>query len=148
MSDNSENCCKSFVSINARWISEYLSDYQLLRKDTLVELNHLIVKNTVIWIVLLSSEWRNLKVRKSECVCSVKSFINAWVWSGPDVISLNYGNNAINGFLSLRHGASSGCGWTNGLQMWSVAANILNKQTRTADKVWSFSLGVGGWKRY
>jgi hypothetical protein len=29
-----------------------------------------------------------------------------------------------------------------GLQIWRVAANVLNKQSRTADKGWS-SLGVG-----
>jgi hypothetical protein len=29
------------------------------------------------------------------------------------------------------------------LQFWGVAANILNKQSRTADKGWSSSLGVG-----
>ena len=28
--------------------------------------------------------------------------------------------------------------------VWRVAANILNKQSRTADKEWSSSLGVGG----
>ena len=27
--------------------------------------------------------------------------------------------------------------------MWRIAANILNKQSRTVDKVWSSSLGVG-----
>jgi hypothetical protein len=31
----------------------------------------------------------------------------------------------------------------NTLQVWRVAANILNKQSRTADKRWSSSLGVG-----
>jgi hypothetical protein len=31
----------------------------------------------------------------------------------------------------------------NGLQLWRVAANILNKQSRTADKGWSSRLGVG-----
>jgi hypothetical protein len=31
----------------------------------------------------------------------------------------------------------------DGLQMWRVAANILNKQSRTADMAWSSSLGVG-----
>jgi hypothetical protein len=31
----------------------------------------------------------------------------------------------------------------DGLQIWGVAANILNKQSRTADKGWSSSLGVG-----
>jgi hypothetical protein len=30
----------------------------------------------------------------------------------------------------------------DGLQIWRVAVNILNKQTRTADKEWSFSLRV------
>jgi hypothetical protein len=29
------------------------------------------------------------------------------------------------------------------LQFWRAAANILNKQSRTADKGWSSSLGVG-----
>jgi hypothetical protein len=47
------------------------------------------------------------------------------------------------GSLSPRHGASSGCGWRNGLQLWRVAANTLSKQSRTADKGWSSSLGVG-----
>jgi len=31
----------------------------------------------------------------------------------------------------------------NGLQMIRLAANILNKQSRTADRWWSYSLGVG-----
>jgi hypothetical protein len=31
----------------------------------------------------------------------------------------------------------------NALQIWRVAAKILNKQLRTADKGWSSSLGVG-----
>jgi hypothetical protein len=31
----------------------------------------------------------------------------------------------------------------DGLQIWRVAANILNKQSRTADSGWSSSLG--GW---
>jgi hypothetical protein len=31
----------------------------------------------------------------------------------------------------------------NALQVWRVAANILNKQSRTADKGWSSSLGIG-----
>jgi hypothetical protein len=30
-----------------------------------------------------------------------------------------------------------------GLQIWRVAANILNKQSRTADKGWPSNLGVG-----
>jgi hypothetical protein len=31
----------------------------------------------------------------------------------------------------------------DGLQIWKVAVNTLNKQSRTADKGWSFSLGTG-----
>jgi hypothetical protein len=31
----------------------------------------------------------------------------------------------------------------NALQVWKVAANILNKQSRTADEGWPSSLGVG-----
>jgi hypothetical protein len=49
----------------------------------------------------------------------------------------------LSGSLSPRHGASSGCGWRNGLQVWRVAANTLNKQSRTAEKGWSSNLGVG-----
>jgi hypothetical protein len=49
----------------------------------------------------------------------------------------------ISGSLSPRHGASSGCGWRNGLRIWRVAVNTLNKQPQTANKRWSFSLGVG-----
>ena len=45
--------------------------------------------------------------------------------------------------LSPKHGASSGCRWRNGLQIWSITVNILNKQSLTADKRWYSSLGVG-----
>jgi hypothetical protein len=31
----------------------------------------------------------------------------------------------------------------DGLQIWRIAANILNKQSRTADSGWSSILGVG-----
>jgi hypothetical protein len=36
----------------------------------------------------------------------------------------------------------------DGLQIWRVAANILNKQSRTADKQWFFSLGVVLFAKY
>jgi hypothetical protein len=49
----------------------------------------------------------------------------------------------LSGSLSPRHGVSSGCGWRSGLQLWRVAANKLNKQSWTADKGWSSSLGLG-----
>jgi hypothetical protein len=38
---------------------------------------------------------------------------------------------------------SSGCGWRNGLQLWRIAANILNNQMLTNGKGWSPSFG--GW---
>jgi hypothetical protein len=31
------------------------------------------------------------------------------------------------------------------LQVWRVAANLLKKQSRTADEGWSSTLGVGRW---
>jgi hypothetical protein len=39
-----------------------------------------------------------------------------------------------------RHQVTNG---GDGLQIWRVATNILNKQSRTADRGWSSSLGVG-----
>ena len=45
--------------------------------------------------------------------------------------------------LTPRHGKSSGCGWRNGLQIWTVTAYVLNKKSHTADKGWSSSLVVG-----
>jgi hypothetical protein len=38
------------------------------------------------------------------------------------------------GPLSLQHGASSGCGWRDSLQQWTVAVNIFNKQPQANDK--------------
>jgi hypothetical protein len=46
------------------------------------------------------------------------------------------------GALSPQHGASSGCGWRIGLQLWRAAMNILNKQRRTKDKP-LLQIGVG-----
>jgi hypothetical protein len=57
--------------------------------------------------------------------------------------SANLKVTVLSGSLSPRHGTSSGCTWRNGLQLWKVAANTLNKQSRAADKGWSSSLGVG-----
>jgi len=53
------------------------------------------------------------------------------------------GKTATSGFLSPQYGASSGRGWRKGLSIWRVAANIFNKQSRTADKGWSSSMRVG-----
>ena len=41
---------------------------------------------------------------------------------------------ALTWSLSPRHGAFSDCGTKNGVQIRMGAANILNKQSRTADK--------------
>jgi hypothetical protein len=49
----------------------------------------------------------------------------------------------LDGSLSPQHGASTGCGWRNGLQLWRLAADILNKQPRTDNKGWSSSMEVG-----
>jgi hypothetical protein len=45
--------------------------------------------------------------------------------------------------LSPWYGVSSGCRCRVGLQIWRVAVNILNKKLQTANKGWSFRLGVG-----
>jgi hypothetical protein len=46
---------------------------------------------------------------------------------------------------SPRQGASSCCGWREGPQIQTVAANITNRQSRTADKGGppAWGLGVG-----
>ena len=51
--------------------------------------------------------------------------------------------SVISGSLSPQQGASSGCGLGNGLRIWSVDANIFNKQSRTVDMGWSSSFGLG-----
>jgi hypothetical protein len=64
-----------------------------------------------------------------------------------DIISrctLNYvrdGVPSVGGSPSSLHGAFSRCVWKNGLQIWTVAANVWNKQSRTADRGWFSSLG-------
>jgi hypothetical protein len=50
----------------------------------------------------------------------------------------------LRGSLSPQHDAS-GCGWRNGLQLWRVAANMLNKEPWTNVKRWSSSLGGWAW---
>ena len=49
----------------------------------------------------------------------------------------------VGDFYNIMFVLSSGCGWRKGLALWEVAANILNKQSRTTDKGWFSSLGVG-----
>jgi hypothetical protein len=44
------------------------------------------------------------------------------------------------GSMSLRHGASPGCGWKIRPPDMEVAGNITNKQSLTADKGWSCCL--------
>jgi hypothetical protein len=49
----------------------------------------------------------------------------------------------LGGSLVTTASASSGCGWRESVQIRRIAANILNKQSRTADNGWSSRLGVG-----
>ena len=51
--------------------------------------------------------------------------------------------SAVRLSLSQRHGASWRWGWRNGLQTWTVAANILNVQSRTEVKWWSSTFVFG-----
>jgi hypothetical protein len=60
------------------------------------------------------------------------------------MVSMNAEVRAVlSGFQSPRHGAPSGFGWRNGLQIQWVAANTPNKQSLTADKERSSSLSAG-----
>jgi hypothetical protein len=45
--------------------------------------------------------------------------------------------------LSPQHGASSGCGCRNGLQIWRLAANIFNTQSWTDNKGCPPACGLG-----
>jgi hypothetical protein len=84
-----------------------------------------------------------------QCVDVTLEWFNT-IWTHIPTFFFNYMSELISqraihysvlsGSLSPRHGAPSGCGWRNGLQLWSVAANTLNKKSRTADKGWSSSL--------
>jgi hypothetical protein len=47
------------------------------------------------------------------------------------------------GPTSPQLGTSSGCGWKEALQIYSVAASVLNKQLWIASKVMFFSMEVG-----
>jgi hypothetical protein len=57
-----------------------------------------------------------------------------------------FGIISIVGPMLPWHGASSGCGWRGGLHIWMVAANMLNKQSRTDDKsgppTWGLCVGL------
>jgi hypothetical protein len=48
----------------------------------------------------------------------------------------------LGGSLSPKHGTSLGCGWRNSLQLWRVAANMLNKQL-LIHRPQAWGLGVG-----
>jgi hypothetical protein len=49
----------------------------------------------------------------------------------------------LRGSLSPTHGDFSDCGRMIRLQIWKVAANISNKQSRVAYKSWASRSGVG-----
>jgi len=44
--------------------------------------------------------------------------------------------------VSSRHGGPPVANGEDDLQMWRVAANVVSKQSRTADKKWSSILGL------
>jgi hypothetical protein len=52
----------------------------------------------------------------------------------------------LGGSLSPQHGASSGCGWRNGLQLCRLATSIFNKQPGTDNRggppAWELSVGL------
>jgi hypothetical protein len=61
-------------------------------------------------------------------------FLCFWChWEQKVEFPIRYAGNIslLGGSLSPRHGASSGCGWRGGLQLWRVTTNGLNKQRRT-----------------
>jgi hypothetical protein len=78
------------------------------------------------------SEWRNVTMPLSDI--SNPSFIQ--------YIVLHFNWIFYVAPLSSQHGAFSGCGWRDCLQLYRVAVNILNKQSRTVDKGWSSGLCV------
>jgi hypothetical protein len=67
-------------------------------------------------------------------------------FSGVPFWEVTYLLHVLGGSLSPRHRASSGCGWRNGLQLWRVAANMLNQHPQTNDKgcppAWGFGVGL------
>jgi hypothetical protein len=88
-----------------------------------------------------------LRNRFTRQLCSLASAVGCFQLSHVlrcnglilQLLSLSRHKSMLGGSLSPQHGASSGCGWRNSLQLWRAAANILNKQPRTNDKGWSSS---------
>jgi hypothetical protein len=62
------------------------------------------------------------------------------------LLRLGLPSGLLGGSLSPQHGASSGYGWRNGLQLWRLAANILNSsrgQTiRGGPPAWGLGVGL------
>jgi hypothetical protein len=76
-----------------------------------------------------------------QCECPEKYVRNSGVTNGEEYLCKLF-SVTLGWSLSPQQGTSSDCGWRNSLQLWRVAANILNKQSRIHDKGWSSSLGV------
>jgi hypothetical protein len=78
-----------------------------------------------------------LKIRHTKNLCRVCNTF--------EVSNNKYGTDYRKWALSPQQFGPSSCGWRKG--SWEgrrVAANILNKQSHTADKLQFSSLGVGG----
>jgi hypothetical protein len=61
---------------------------------------------------------------------------------GNTVVRLYLVWRMLNGFPVTTHCDSQIAGGGDGLQIWNVTVNVLNKHSGTADKEWSSSLGV------
>jgi hypothetical protein len=74
-------------------------------------------------------------LRSTACITGIFNFV---------LENVNNNNNNFRwGPLSPLHGTSLGCGWRDDLQLWKVAATILNNHQWTNDNGRSFSLGAG-----
>jgi hypothetical protein len=77
------------------------------------------------------------------CLISTNCFLTKWIHRVT--VSKSYLHTTHVRWVLCRHSMARSRIADGGhdLQIWRVAANILNKQSRTADKGWSSSLRVG-----
>jgi hypothetical protein len=113
-----------------KWLFSEMCYRVILKTDV-----HFLYYSTLhVKIILSRSPLRTWKVVHFLCCWSkeVKLFIKVWQLFPCWVSPFHHG-------MARPQVADGG----DALQVWRVAANILNKQSRTADKGWSSSLGVG-----
>jgi hypothetical protein len=83
---------------------------------------------------------KEVKLNKKKYNCTALSIVCAVAVASFTVLPVN---PCQVGPLSPQHRAS--LGWRDGLQLWRVAANTLNKQPQTIDKGWLSSLAGWAW---